>query len=90
MGFTTKEGMVRVDIYKAESGKWGSTTELDMAEEYFTPNVYRAVRNALAKAGISTDNRIISVVKPYHEHAFPVLLTPGRASYTPYPEYERI
>jgi hypothetical protein len=86
-GYSENPAHVRVDFYKPESGKWYMTEMLDMDGHYYDLGPYNAVRNALLKTrhADSFDRWIISVVEPYHENGYPVLLTPGRATYSTYP-----
>lgn len=91
--FSENPAHVRVDFYKAESGKWYMTEVLDMEAHWDDLGPHEAVKNALKKTrhAESFDRWIISVVEPYHRNGYPVLLTPGRATYEPYPtHYERI
>lgn len=89
--YSETPGNVRVDFFKPESGKWYMTEELDMSDFYdqgATP--HDAVRAALAETrhGPDADKRwIIVVMAPYHKSAYPVMLTPGKASYEPWPQY---
>lgn len=82
---------VRVDFFKPENGTWYMTEVLDMSglyNELLGP--YEAVAKALAKTRHNglLHNWIILVQEPYHINAYPVLLMPGRASYTPWPSHK--
>ena len=88
--YSDQPGHVRADFFKPESGKWYMTEVLDMTDFYTEPLVHDAVRKALArgKHGAGAEKHwVIVVMKPFHTHDIPVMLTPGRASYEPYPEY---
>lgn len=88
--YSENPGHVRVDFFKPESGKWYMTEMLDMSEFYNHGIVHDAIRLALGKTrhGEDAEKRwVIVVMAPYHKNACPVMLTPGKASYEPYPEY---
>lgn len=72
MGFTTEEGMVRVDFFK-ESGKWYTTEAIDMLPFYHDLDGFRkAVYKHLE------DGRLRGMwavcLEPYLEHKFPRML----------------
>lgn len=73
MGFTTKESMVRVDIFK-ESGKWYDTVELCTAGGYFDHNTRDAVKNAFILQYPTSYKGMTAVcLKPYHQYSHPVM-----------------
>lgn len=86
--YSDQPGHVRVDFFKPDTGKWYMTETLDMTEFYDEPLVQNAVRGALAKTrhGANAESHwVIVVMQPYHLRSIPVMLTPGRASYEPWP-----
>lgn len=87
--YSNEPGHVRIDFFKPESGKWYMTEMLDMSDFYHEGiGPHDAVRAALAKTrhGADAEKRwVIVVLEPYCENAHPITLTPGRASYEPYP-----
>lgn len=86
--YSDRPGHVRVDFFKPGSGKWYMTEMLDMSDEYEAPTVFAAVRNALSRTrhGRLAEKRwVIVVLAPYHQNAYPVMLTPGHADYSDYP-----
>ena len=86
--YSENPGHVRFDFFKPESGKWYMTEMIDMSDDYDAPYVHAAVRNALSRTrhGRLAEKRwVIVVLEPYHKGAYPVVLTPGRASYEDYP-----
>lgn len=77
MGYTTEEGMVRVDFFKP-SGKWYMTEAVDMSTWYDVPNIHDAVGRALnasrpVAAGWWTQFTVV-VAEPYHVYAHPVMI----------------
>lgn len=89
--YSDNPGMVRFDFFKHESGKWYMTEALDMSDYWNAPSVYDAVRMTLADSRYTDlSSWIISALEPYHKNAFPILLTPGRASYTDWGTGEKI
>lgn len=88
MGYSENPGHVRIDFFKPDTSKWYMEEMLDMSGEYNAPHAYAAVRNALAttRHGRLAEKRwLIVVLKPYHVNAHPVMLSPGLASYEPWP-----
>ena len=85
--YSENPGMTRFDFFKPESGKWYMTEALDMSAYYDANTVFDAVHATLSESRHQDLSRwIISVLEPYHKGACPVLLTPGRASYTSWSE----
>lgn len=76
MGFTTKEGMVRVDLFK-ESGKWYDTVELDMnkREVYFYkgPIVDRISELFQQQYPGRYQDMTAVCLEPYFENKFPIM-----------------
>ena len=82
MGFTTKEGMVRVDFFK-QSGKWYTTEEMYW-DRYFTHECgntelfHETFIRCLNKSFPDRYTEMIAVcLKPYHEHSHPILINRG-------------
>lgn len=85
--YSDNPGMVRVDFFRPETATWYMTEAVDMTNFYNMNDPYTAVLEALYKSrhGVGVEERwIIVVMEPYHKHAYPVMITPGRASYTPW------
>jgi len=86
--YSENPGHVRFDFFKPESGRWYMTEMIDMSDDYNAPTVYAAVRDALSRTrhGRHAEKRwLIVILTPYHESAYPISLSPGRAEYTDYP-----
>lgn len=73
MGFTTKEGMVRVDRFK-ERGKWYDTHEVDMSKHYNADSIHDALEECLRRDGVSLDGFVFVCLEPYHKFSHPVML----------------
>jgi hypothetical protein len=84
--YNDNPGMVRFDFFRPESGKWYMTEALDMYDYWDEPTVHNAVRLALDASmltrHLNLSRWVVSVLEPYHKNGYPVLLIPGRASYT--------
>jgi len=84
MGFTTKEGMVRGDLFKKHSGKWAYTVSFNMSKFYHGTNIVDAVKQAIRTPGAQNDvyestvapgcGYYLVVLEPYHEHSHPVMV----------------
>jgi hypothetical protein len=89
--YNDNPGMVRFDFFRPESGKWYMTEALDMSDHWHAPTVYDAVRLTLADSRHKDlSHWVISVLEPYHHSAYPILMTPGRGSYTDWVTREKI
>lgn len=89
MGFTTNDGMVRVDRFK-ESGKWYDTIEIDMSEHYNDLSIFNALEESINEHTAKhwgRDNFVIGwtnqggsfvCLEPYHKHSHPVMLIQPR------------
>lgn len=73
MGFTTKEGMVRVDQFKPR-GKWYQTLEVDMSKHYRASSIHEALKDCLLRDGHSLEDWIYVCLEPYHEYSHPIML----------------
>lgn len=86
MGFTIKEGMVRIDCF-CNTGKWYDTLEVDMSSYYNLSFIHDVVKYSLIlSAGNDefVDNWLAQggyfvCLEPYHKYSHPVMLK----SFTP-------
>ena len=83
MGFTTKQGMVRVDFFKP-SGKWYTTEEMHWDRYYSYGNnedsVFESTHDTFKRClreqiGDQYKGMIAICLEPYHEHSYPLMVT---------------
>ena len=77
MGYTTKEGMVRVDFFRP-SGKWYTTEAICMVDGYNDLPIHVAFKQALQRTLKGRLNEMDAIcLEPYHQHEHPIQLKAG-------------
>ena len=68
---------VRVDFFRP-SGKWHTTSALDMKDRWDQIPLHQAIQDALNEQyGDQYDGLIAVVLEPYHEHPHPIMVVKG-------------
>lgn len=80
MGYTIDPAIVRVDIFKA-TGKWYTTIEINMADQYDMDSTTNAVKEALSRTKwkpIDDTSHLAPLfavcLEPYHKNSFPIVI----------------
>lgn len=74
MGYSTNEGMVRVDFFRS-TGKWATTEAVDMSDFYaLFPKEGLAAALHRHLSGGRLRGLWAVCLEPYSEHAFPVMM----------------
>lgn len=77
MGYTTDNGMVRVDFFK-QSGKWFTTEAIRWAGDYYDDNLIESFAKSLRDyLGNRLSEMDAVCLEPYHDLGYPLMIKNG-------------